>query len=97
MTLMSLADVKARFSEVVGRVSDHHERVVVTVHGKPSAVLLSMYDYESITETLEAMSEPGLVESLEAERNGPTYTLDEVAAQMRAVGRLPGEARQDVA
>ncbi|MFZ1372987.1 MAG: type II toxin-antitoxin system Phd/YefM family antitoxin, partial [Nostocoides sp.] len=37
MTRMSLADAKAHLSDVVSRVSKHHERVTVTVHGQPSA------------------------------------------------------------
>jgi antitoxin (DNA-binding transcriptional repressor) of toxin-antitoxin stability system len=28
-------------SEIVSRVHDHHERVTVTVHGRPSAVLIA--------------------------------------------------------
>ncbi|MGB3684201.1 MAG: type II toxin-antitoxin system Phd/YefM family antitoxin, partial [Ornithinimicrobium sp.] len=39
-TVMPLASVKAHLSELVGRVHAQHERVTVTVHGKPSAVLV---------------------------------------------------------
>ncbi|MGA8454186.1 MAG: type II toxin-antitoxin system Phd/YefM family antitoxin [Streptosporangiaceae bacterium] len=41
---MPLGEAKSHLSELVGRVHDHHERVTVTVHGKPSAVLLSVED-----------------------------------------------------
>ena len=41
MTTLSLADAKAHLSQLIARVSGQHERVYVTVHGKPSAVLLA--------------------------------------------------------
>ncbi len=55
---MSLADVKAHLSEIVSRVSAQHERVTVTVHGAPSAVLMAPEDLESLEETLAILSDP---------------------------------------
>ncbi|MGH9959204.1 MAG: type II toxin-antitoxin system Phd/YefM family antitoxin, partial [Pyrinomonadaceae bacterium] len=52
MTTMPLAEVKARLSELVGRVQTHHERVTVTVHGRPSAVLIAVEDLEALQEIL---------------------------------------------
>jgi antitoxin YefM len=56
MTSMSLAEVKAHLSELVARVSGQHERVTVTVHGRPSAVLLAVDDLESLEETIAVLS-----------------------------------------
>jgi prevent-host-death family protein len=53
---MSLAAVKARFSELVDRVERQQDRIVVTRNGKPAAVLISADDLESLEETLEVMS-----------------------------------------
>jgi prevent-host-death family protein len=64
MTTMSLADVKARLSELVGRVQAHHERVTVTVHGRPSAVLIAVEDLEALEETLSVLSDPETVRRL---------------------------------
>lgn len=36
MTTFSLADVKAHLSKLVAQVSGQHERIYVTVHGKPA-------------------------------------------------------------
>jgi antitoxin YefM len=44
--------VKSHLSELVRRVHDHHERVTVTVHGRPSAVLVAVEDLERLEETL---------------------------------------------
>jgi prevent-host-death family protein len=57
-TSMSLAQVKAHLSEVVSRVSGQHERVMVTVHGTPSAVLVAPEDLESLEETVAILSDP---------------------------------------
>lgn len=54
---MSLAEVKAHLSEVVNRVSAQHERVTVTVHGTPSAVLVAPDDLDSLEETLAILSD----------------------------------------
>jgi prevent-host-death family protein len=54
---MSLATVKARFSELVDRVERQQDRVVVTRNGKPAAVLISPDDLESLEETLAVMSD----------------------------------------
>ncbi|MEA2158420.1 MAG: antitoxin YefM [Solirubrobacteraceae bacterium] len=54
---MSLAAVKARFSELVDRVERQQDRVVVTRNGKPAAVLISAEDLESLEETLAVMSD----------------------------------------
>ena len=54
---MSLAAVKARFSELVDRVERQPDRVIVTRNGKPAAVLISADDLESLEETLAVMSD----------------------------------------
>jgi prevent-host-death family protein len=54
---LSLAAVKARFSELVDRVERQQDRVVVTRNGKPAAVLISADDLERLEETLAVMSD----------------------------------------
>lgn len=39
MEKVSIADAKARFSELVNRVAYGHEQIVITKRGKPVAVL----------------------------------------------------------
>lgn len=58
---LPLADVKNRLSEVIERLEREHGRVVVTKHGRPAAVMLSIDDLESLEETLEIMSNPKLL------------------------------------
>lgn len=61
---MSLAEVKAHLSELVSRVHGQHERVTVTVHGRPSAVLVSVDDLESLEETIAVLSDGDSVAAL---------------------------------
>jgi prevent-host-death family protein len=59
-----LAEVKNRLSEVVDRLEREHGRVVITKHGRPAAVMLSLEDLESLEETLAILSDPELMASL---------------------------------
>jgi antitoxin YefM len=88
MTMMPLADVKSRLSELVGRVHAHHERITVTVHGRPSAVLIAVEDLEAMQETLSVLSDPEtlrrLVESDAELARGEVVGAQELAESMAA-------------
>jgi antitoxin YefM len=58
---MTLADVKNRLSEVIDRLEREHGRVVITKHGRPAAVILSIDDLESLEETLDVMDSAALL------------------------------------
>jgi antitoxin YefM len=70
---MPLADVKNRLSEVVDRLEREHGRVVITKHGRPAAVVLSIEDLESLEETLNILADQPAVTRLRK-------SLDEAAA-----------------
>lgn len=70
---MALRDVKNRLSEVVDQVERQHDRVVITRHGKPAAVVISTDDLASLEETLEIVSRPKLIAQVRD-------SLDELAA-----------------
>jgi antitoxin YefM len=61
-----LAEVKNRLSEVVDRLEREHGRVVITKHGRPAAVMLSLEDLESLEETLAILSDPDLLAAIRA-------------------------------
>ena len=58
---MPLAEVKNRLSEVVDQLEREHGRVVITKHGRPAAVVLSIADLEGLEETLDILSDPKLM------------------------------------
>lgn len=88
--LMALKDVKNRLSAVVDKVEREHDRIVITKHGRPAAVVVSVDDLESLEETLDVLSSPALIkqihESLEELGAGPAESLskDEALALIRA-------------
>ena len=61
---MPLADVKHRLSEVVDRLEREHGRVVITKHGHPAAVVISVEDLESLEETLDVMGSAALLDDI---------------------------------
>jgi antitoxin YefM len=65
---LPLATVKARFSEIIDRISKQQDRVIVTRNGLPAAVLLSPDDLESLEETLAVLSDPQLLRQIRQAR-----------------------------
>lgn len=87
MTTLPLGEVKAHLSELVSRVHDYHERVTVSVHGRPSAVLLAVEDLERLEETLAILSDPSTMRRLadsDAEiARGEVVSAEDLAETMR--------------
>jgi len=85
---LPLAQVKAHLSELVGRVNSQHDRVTVTVHGRPSAVLLSLDDLEALEETIAILSDTDTLRQLaDAElARGEGETEQSLADAMRRRG-----------
>ena len=80
---LALAEVKAHLSQLVNRVNTQHDRVTVTVHGRPSAVLLSVDDVEALEETIAILSD--------------SHTLQQLAASDAELARGEGETEQTLA
>lgn len=57
MKSVPLSEVKTNLSRLVDEVARRDERVVITRHGRPAALLVSMDDIEGLEETLEIMSD----------------------------------------
>lgn len=87
MSSVPLAEVKAHLSEFVQRVGTQHERVTITVHGRPAAVLISLDELESLEETIAVLSDDDLRRELaEAEADiaaGLLTDADDLADAMR--------------
>jgi prevent-host-death family protein len=83
-----LRTVRDHFSEFVDRAEKEHERVVVTRNGRPSVVLISYEDLESIEETLDILSDPDTLRKIreaeaEIERGEYIEGADAVRALLR--------------
>jgi antitoxin YefM len=64
MTAVPLGEARDRLSEYVSEVERTHQRVTITRHGHPAAVLISADDLASIEETLEILGTPGAVQAV---------------------------------
>jgi len=51
MNAVSYVDAQSNLAKMIDQVCDRHDPVIITRHQQPSAVLLSLEDYESLTET----------------------------------------------
>lgn len=84
----SVADAKAHLSELVSRVGTQHDRVTVTVHGRPTAVLLAVDDLDALEETIAVLSDTTTVQALAAADSelarGEGATEDALRDAMRA-------------
>ena len=84
MSVQPLATVKSRFSKIIDDVASTHERVTVTKNGSPVAVIVAVDDFESLTETLEILSDPATMASLRQAESDLADGLGEDEAQVRA-------------
>jgi antitoxin YefM len=62
------SDAKSHLSELADRVEQDHDRILVTRNGRPSFVLISPDDLESLEETLDILRDPELTESIRRSR-----------------------------
>ena len=88
---MSLADVKNRLSEVVDRLEREHGRVVITKHGHPAAVVISVADLESLEETLDVMDNAGLLSDIRESLTELATTNAEVLTKEEAMRLISGQ------
>lgn len=65
---LPISEVKARLPELVTGVEEREEEIVVTRNGKPAAVLVSYAEFERLKETLDVLSDPGLMRQIEESR-----------------------------
>lgn len=86
MTTESLRVVRDHLSEVIDRVENQHERVVITRNGRAAAILISPEDLGALEETLSVLDDPeALADIGEADA---AYARGDVTRGLEAVRRL---------
>jgi antitoxin YefM len=87
MTIMPMAQARDHLAEVVESVQKTHDRVTLTRHGQPAAVIIAVADLDSILETLDILSTPGALEAIrEGEADvaaGRYVTMEDMRAAVR--------------
>jgi len=87
VTTLPLADARNHLSEVVDSVTRTHDRVTITRHGRPVAVVISPDDLETLEETLAWMSNGGIAAHQESRAQfaaGDTVDLEDLRAEFGA-------------
>ncbi|HSH61887.1 MAG TPA: type II toxin-antitoxin system Phd/YefM family antitoxin [Acidimicrobiales bacterium] len=79
-----MAESKAHLSEIVGRIEREHERILLTRHGRPAAVIMSPDDLASLEDTLELLSDPEALAEIEAGRQDLPESRMVTAEELRA-------------
>lgn len=64
MTTLPLGEARNRLSEVIDGIDRTHDRLTITRHGRPVAVVLSPDDLASMEETLAILAVPGALEAI---------------------------------
>ncbi len=64
MTTIPLTEAKAKLNELVEDAVTTSERVIITRHGRPAAVLISVDDLETMEEALFWQSQPRVHEDI---------------------------------
>lgn len=62
--IVPFTEARANLTELLDDVEDRQEHVLITRNGRPSAVMLSADEYESLEETLEILQDKDLMEAL---------------------------------
>lgn len=65
---LPLSEIKAHLSEIVDQVEAQHDRVILTRNGRAAAVIISPADLESLEETLDLLSHPGVLDGIRRAR-----------------------------
>ena len=82
MDTVAISDFRTNLPDFINQVSEKLKRLVVTVSGKPKAVVISFDELESLEETAEVLSIPGTLEAIKKGqkeiRQGKFITLKEL-------------------
>jgi prevent-host-death family protein len=93
VTVTPFTDARNRLSELIEEVERTHERIEITRHGRPVAVLISPDDLAALEETLDVLSSPEamrqLAESRAAVAAGDVLDADQLAVLMTQRAQPP--------
>ena len=58
MNIIAISDLRANLPSLIDSINKKLDRLIVTVSGKPKAVVISLEELESLEETAEILSVP---------------------------------------
>lgn len=84
--IVPFTEARARLTELLDDVEARHEHIIITRKGRPTAVVISPDEWDTIEETLDVLQDEetlaALRESDEDVKAGRLFTLDEVRREL---------------
>ena len=84
MKTLPLSEVKMKLSQLVSEVESKDEEITITRNGKPTAILISADEFESLKETIAIGSDKDFINEIKEglrdikNKNTKLYTLEEL-------------------
>lgn len=84
MKILSVSEAKIKLSALVDMVASTDEEVTITKNGRPAAILVSPYEYESWKETIAIRTNQELMEEIKRglvglkKKKAQLYSLEEL-------------------
>jgi antitoxin YefM len=79
-------DFRNNLARVLSDVADRRDHIVLTRNGRPAAALVPIDEYEALEETAEILSDPAVLEDLQAGlgelARGETVELDDLRREL---------------
>lgn len=85
--------LKAHAAEVIGKLAEHQQPMIITVNGEARAVLQDIDSYEEMQEAVALMK--ALVITDEKVQRGEVLSVDDAFRQVRDGGASSGGVAQD--
>ena len=86
MEIIPITEAKARIAELADRVAREHDHFTITRNGRADVMLISVAEYESMQETLDALGDDETLADLRQSREdfatGDTFDADQIRAEL---------------
>ena len=84
---LPITEARENLTTLVNKASKLLDEFVITVNGKPAAVLMSAQEYESWKETNEILANPGLMKAIKQGeddiKKGRLYDWEDVKKELK--------------
>lgn len=84
ITTMNTIEAKEQFSELLNRVSNSKERIVLTRRGKEIAVIIPIEDLKALQQSQDKHDLHSAIDALKEARSAGTISLDRLKIEVDA-------------
>jgi prevent-host-death family protein len=84
---LPITEARGKLTDLVDKAANQLEEYIITVKGKPKAVLMSSEEFEGWKETNEILSDPGLIKAIKEGEDdikaGRVITFEDLKKELR--------------